>query len=343
MFFLGNLTETDTTEGNFNTENANAILGTYSKPPIVEITNFDEDDDGAIRDDEDNPAGDYMNYDAGAGSTSQFLDSTVYYNASVLLGDGSTISMTLMVMQTQNGDTFAVDLNGDDELENQAVQSITLNSVHTDGFGGYFTSSTINGASTVCFCEGTLIATPNGEVPVEQLNVGDLVHTLDHGSQPVIWITTTIVPNPGKNAPIIFPPGSLGMNAPAHALKVSPQHRMLVRSKIAQRIQGSSEVLIAAKDLLCLKQVKKSLSFVQTKYVHFACQNHEIVYANGAEAETLLLGPMAAKTLAPSALQMLKDQNPKTEPARPIIGGPEARDLLRRHIAHERPMCCELS
>lgn len=103
MFFLGNLTQTDIFEGNFTTENANAILGGYSQPPIIEITNVDQNDDGAIRDDEDNPAGDYISYDPGTGFTSQFVDSTVYYNADVLLGDGSTISIAVMVIQTQNG------------------------------------------------------------------------------------------------------------------------------------------------------------------------------------------------------------------------------------------------
>ena len=343
MFFLGNLTQTDTDESNFTTENANAILGSYGKPPIVELTNYDQNDDGAILDDEDNPAGDYIGYDAGSGSTFQFVDSTVYYNADVLLGDGSTITLILMVIQTQNGDTFAVDLNGSDELENQSIQSITLNSVESDGYGGYWSSTSVNGASVVCFCVGTKIATPHGEVAVEALRVGDKVLTLDHGPQPVIWTNTTTILRPGHRAPITFASGSLGQGVPAQTLRVSPQHRLLLRSRIARRVQGSCEVLIAAKDLLRLRGATQGLPFVPTTYCHFACHNHEVVFANGIEAETFLLGPTAAKLLSARARSTLEDRQPSLEPARPILSGHKAHALVRRHIANQKPIRCDLA
>ncbi|MEL6479553.1 MAG: Hint domain-containing protein, partial [Pseudomonadota bacterium] len=40
----------------------------------------------------------------------------------------------------------------------------------------------------VCYCPGALILTNRGEVPVEDLRVGDLLVTADHGLQPLVWI-----------------------------------------------------------------------------------------------------------------------------------------------------------
>ena len=38
-----------------------------------------------------------------------------------------------------------------------------------------------------CFAPGTLIATPKGEVPVENLRAGDRVITRDNGIQEIRW------------------------------------------------------------------------------------------------------------------------------------------------------------
>ena len=43
-----------------------------------------------------------------------------------------------------------------------------------------------------CFCKGTLIKTHDGERPVEEIDIGDLVWTLDKGMQPVSRVGKTI-------------------------------------------------------------------------------------------------------------------------------------------------------
>ena len=43
----------------------------------------------------------------------------------------------------------------------------------------------------VCFARGTRIETQDGIVLIEDLKVGDLVRTLDHGAQPIRWIGST--------------------------------------------------------------------------------------------------------------------------------------------------------
>ena len=65
----------------------------------------------------------------------------------------------------------------------------------------------------VCFATGTHILTPGGEVPIETLEPGQLVTTLDHGPQPVLWIGTSHVDEQAlreneKLRPILIKKGS---------------------------------------------------------------------------------------------------------------------------------------
>src|SRR5689334_3797963 len=45
-----------------------------------------------------------------------------------------------------------------------------------------------HGSSPSCLVAGTLIRTPDGDVPVESLKIGDLVLTADRGAMPVKWV-----------------------------------------------------------------------------------------------------------------------------------------------------------
>ena len=64
-------------------------------------------------------------------------------------------------------------------------------------------------------------------------------------------------------------------------LIVSPQHRMLVRSQIAQKMFGTPEVLVAAKQLCQLRGIDVVEDLVDVTYVHFLFDAHQIVLANG--------------------------------------------------------------
>ncbi len=102
----------------------------------------------------------------------------------------------------------------------------------SDGGSTYSVQSSPNpGTIVACFTQGTLILTPTGEVPVEDLKLGDLVVTRDHSDQPIRYIARSEVSGPRipeNRQPILIPCGSLGLGLPKRDLVVSGQHRMLL-------------------------------------------------------------------------------------------------------------------
>ncbi len=338
MFYIGNFADMDTDESNWVNENPGVVLGLHDTLSLVDITNNDQNDNGGILDD-DLPAdsNDSMSYDAGSGPVTVALDSTSVYNAVVTLGDGSTFNAQLAVVQAANGDVFVVDLST--ELDNLSVQSINLTSLESSNYAGYTPAQSVENSSVVCFAQGTLIATPDGEVPVELLKPGDLVNTLDHGPQEITWANANTTLNPDHNAPIILPAGSLGNGLPKTPLRVSPQHRIMLRSRIANRMFGNDEVLLPAKFLQSVHGIIQALRFLPVTYHHFACRRHEIVFANGAEVESFFPGPEALKTLSDKARSTLPVDIHQTLPARPFVRGKAAQKLLWRHARNKLPLC----
>ncbi|WP_156127436.1 Hint domain-containing protein [Paracoccus sanguinis] len=201
-------------------------------------------------------------------------------------------------------------------------------------------------STDICFAAGTLVRTPTGEVAVETLKVGDLVMTRDNGAQPVRWIDSTrrALRRGSRLAPVRIRAGALGDNLPESDLLVSPQHRMLVRSAIAQRMFGTDEVLVAAKQLLQIDGIDIADDLDEVVYVHFIFDRHEIVYANGAESESLYTGPEALKTLSPQAreeiLALFPDlaEDALPEPARVLASGRLGRKLAVRHAQNDKPL-----
>ena len=200
-----------------------------------------------------------------------------------------------------------------------------------------------------CFTAGTLIATPEGDRPVEEIAAGDLVLTLDNGPRPVRWTGTRrlgprALARTPRLRPIRISAGALGAGRPLRDLVVSPQHRVLVRSRIAGRIFDAPEVLVAAKQLLGVEGIAIDTGLPSVTYVHLLFDRHEIVMSNGAATESLFTGPVALDGVGRAAREEILTLFPELatggppEGARPIAPGRKARRLAMRHALNRKPL-----
>jgi hypothetical protein len=150
-----------------------------------------------------------------------------------------------------------------------------------------------------CFTPGTRVATPKGEVAVERLRVGDRVLTRDNGIKTIRWFGQKKLDHLQLKAlrelrPIEIKAGALGGGQPERDMKVSPMHRMLVRSDVARAHFGQSEVFVAAMDLVKLDGI--SIAEVPyVTYVHFMCDHHEVVLSDGTWSESFQPGDLSLK------------------------------------------------
>lgn len=205
---------------------------------------------------------------------------------SVWVGDTITVVMD-GVTQTITGVTFYV--NG-----GQAVFTPTDGTLLTDAV---FQSSTwvntstqmpVGGFGPPCFTPGTLIAGPDRDIAVEDLAVGDLVLTLDHGPQPVRWIGRRTVSGLGPHAPVRFAPAAIGNR---RTLEVSPQHRILVSGWQSELVCGEPEVLVPAIHFIGREGVSRSRC-ASIDYIHLMFDRHEIVTSEGIHSESFNPGSL---------------------------------------------------
>lgn len=144
----------------------------------------------------------------------------------------------------------------------------------------------------ICFTPGTMILTPDGPQAVETLEAGDRVVTRDHGVQPIRWIGATTISasyvavTPSLR-PILIRQGALGPDLPERDMRVSRQHRVLVRDWRAEVMFGvDGGILVPAFSLCNGDTVTEERPSDNVTYIHMAFDDHEVVYADGVEVES---------------------------------------------------------
>ncbi len=196
----------------------------------------------------------------------------------------------------------------------------------TGGTAGFYTSDQDpNYTHTyVCFAADTRIATPNGPVRACDIAVGHRINTRDRGAKRVLWVGHRRVRGVGRNAPVYFGAGSIGNRQP---LRLSQQHRVMLRSPLAELYFGTKEVLVPAKSLINGRDIYLR-PCADINYVHLLFKDHHILSANGAPCESLLLGSVAADVMRASELDVpanLAARIRTQKAARPILTMQEAR------------------
>lgn len=359
VIHLGNVADLDPVDGNATAENQDNLLGTYrgdgdaASSHITTITAQDTNADNKINTN-DNATPEAVSFDLGSGTVNTFYDSLYNVNVTVNFAPGSgepPYNGLGGIIQTETGDLFFVMIDDDaglgtNSLDNVPIHSITVNSIST--FGNQQTATASDDQSFVpCFAAGTRVGTKAGIISVQDLRVGDWVKTLDHGFQKVLWVgrrflSPQMLTDSPNLKPIYIEAGALGENLPNRDLILSPQHRVMLRSRITRRLTDQDGILVAAKKLVGFHGIRQLDCGLGVQYHHFACAAHQLVWANGTPAETFLRGSQAKFLLSNPASDALAAALPQAQlfaeteantAARPIVQSRALLNrLLRRHI-----------
>ena len=151
-----------------------------------------------------------------------------------------------------------------------------------DGNGNFVENLTLASTDAPCFCAGTMITAPHGDVAVETLAAGDLVTTTDGQHRAVRWVghraVATRFADKLKAMPVRIKAGALGDSLPVRDLMVSPCHALLVDGVLIQAaalVNGTSIVRVGA--------MPETFT-----YYHIELADHSLVLAEGVAAETFV-------------------------------------------------------
>jgi uncharacterized repeat protein (TIGR03803 family) len=141
---------------------------------------------------------------------------------------------------------------------------------------------TDSGFVVACYCRGTLILTAGGEVPVEELAIGDRVVTISGAARPIKWIGRRGYA--GRFAfgqkhllPVCIKTGALADSEPRRDLWVSPNHALYLEG-----------VLIEARDLVNGVSIVQAERVAAVEYFHIELDSHDVIVAEGAAAESFI-------------------------------------------------------
>lgn len=208
------------------------------------------------------------------------------------------------------------------------LESWYFNNFDAGGSPGFYTTD--QNAETyrfACFARGSLIDTIAGPRPVEDLKAGDLVETVDHGPQPLLWVASSTVPGLGRGAPVTICAGVLGATS---ALTVSPQHRVLISDPRCAVYFDAPEVLIPATFLVDGTAVRRQ-NTQPIAYYHLLFERHEVVRSHGVRSESLLLGDDMSGVMNEQARAAFEQACDATFPTNQCYK--PARHILKRHEA----------
>ncbi|MBU2992050.1 Hint domain-containing protein [Octadecabacter sp. 1_MG-2023] len=352
VLYLGNLDLIDTQEGDqlVDTTAVNSWLGTYGSAanPLASTDNVMD----WVAD--DFSGGQSTNYDLDNSNSSdtftvdgvqQTYDAAMVFNAQITYFDGTTATITAVVAQAENGDTYLMpefSANADQAaIEAQPIQSLELISpiYGSNNTGQAFNLVADRQAADLvpCFSLGTRIATNNGEKRVEEIKAGDLVLTRDSGLQEVRWVgrrdvTAIEMKMTPEWTPISVSAGALGPNMPETDMTVSPNHRILLTGERAALLFGENEVLAAAKHLLAMEGVSQAHN-AEVSYFHLLFDRHEVVLSNGAWTESFQPGDYTLKGIGNSQRNEIFELFPELQDEQGLEGYQSARRALKMHEA----------
>lgn len=140
-----------------------------------------------------------------------------------------------------------------------------------------------NTFTQVCFAAGTMIATPEGEVAVETLSIGDMVMTASGDQVPVKWIGHQTIKQSTvstSQAPVRVSKDALAQGQPNQDLVLTASHGLIIDDLVINAgalVNHDSITYVPSNELPA-----------SVTYYHVETDAHEVIIANGIEAETYI-------------------------------------------------------
>jgi Ca2+-binding RTX toxin-like protein len=133
-----------------------------------------------------------------------------------------------------------------------------------------------------CYCSGTRILTDRGEMPIETLAIGDTLITRSGAARPLRWIGRRSYGGRFAAAnrsllPVLIRAGALADHVPKRDLYVSPNHALYL-----------DNLLIPAAALVNGASIVQMEAAAWVDYFHLELATHDIIIAEGVEAESYL-------------------------------------------------------
>ena len=200
--------------------------------------------------------------------------------------------------------------------------------------------SPTGGPVLICFGNGTLIMTPEGEVRVEDLCVGDLVSTQGGGAKPIRWIGkrdlsgVDFILHPNLR-PIRVPAETFGAGQPHSDLWLSRQHRVLVEGWEVELNFGCEQVLVPIGQLVgdCI-HVDADREAIT--YYHLLFDAHEIVLSNGLCSESYQPGARSLAGMDTAARRELFTLFPELETAQRRDAATSVNGMIARLLSSKQ-------
>ncbi|HEV2335952.1 MAG TPA: Hint domain-containing protein [Stellaceae bacterium] len=190
--------------------------------------------------------------------------------------EGHTVTISGI---TGEGTTSGSITLSDGTVLNLTNLSSTTWFANTTGDGG---GTDIYVSDTACYCRGTMILMEDGEMPIEDLAIGDRVVTLSGEAKPIKWIGRRAYAGyfiAGNTAvlPIRIAEGALADAVPRRELWVSPEHALY--------FDGA---LVPAGHLVNGESIVQAEAVEEVEYFHIELAEHDVIFAEGAPAETYI-------------------------------------------------------
>ncbi|MGX9353799.1 Hint domain-containing protein [Roseobacteraceae bacterium S113] len=187
----------------------------------------------------------------------------------------------------------------------------------------------------VSFTRGTRITMATGEQrAIEDICPGDKVLTRDAGPQEIRWVGASTLKAEGAFAPILIKAGTLNNLGD---LLVSPDHRLFIYQREDTLGAGRSEVLVRAQHLVNGGSVTR-VEGGYVDYFQLLFDDHQIIYAEGIAAESMLVDSQTKPALPAELAERLTTALPgrdtglraEYEVSEALARRPDAAELLRR-------------